>query len=291
MAYQQSGLVHGEQRDWNRMIASFDKLIAKFPQSVALAEAHFFSGKGRFDLRRFEEAIPLLRKAAELDTAYFPRAQMRIILCNYFLQRADKLAAEIERLLEADPDATIDPKVFSWLGARRFEEEKFAEAARYLRLGVTPKNPAETLPIVWMYLAQAESRSGGHAKAIEAINSYLELTQHPSSRARGFLIKADAYLAADQLDEADEAARDGLRLQKEGRINAELLIAQGDIAMARGNHQEAAVKYVVVSEIFIDPVITPNALRKAAEAYNQAGQKDKAEQVLAQLAKRFPQEG
>lgn len=290
MAYQQSGLIHGEQRDWKRMILSFDGLIANFPTSVALAEAHFFSGKGRFDLRRFEEAIPLLQKATELDSTYFSRAQMRIVLSNYFLQRPDKLAEEIDRLLETDPEALIDPKVFSWLGAKRFEEENFREAARYLRLGVTPDNPEATLPIVWMYLARAESQSGQHAGAIQAIDFYLDLSQNPSSKARGFLIKAGTHLAAGQFDEADEAAREGLRLQKEGRISAELLIAQGDIAMARGNHQDAAAKYIVVSEIFVDPVITPSALKKAAKAYQQAGQEEKAEQVLTQLAKRFPPE-
>jgi tetratricopeptide (TPR) repeat protein len=288
MAFQQSGLIYGEQQDWKRMVAAFDGLIKQFPESLALAEAHFFSGKGRFDLRQFEEAIPLLRKAAELDSDYRSRAQMRIVLCNYFLQRPDDLAEEINILLNADPGAAIDPKVFSWLGAKRFEEKDYPQAAFYLRLGVTPDTPEDTLPIVWMYLAQAESKSGLHEGAIEAIDFYLEQTRNPTSKARGYLIKAGTLLAAGQFAEADESAREGLRLQKEGRINAELLIAQGDIAMARGDHRDAAAKYIVVSEIFMDPVITPSALKKAAEAYQQAGDEKQANQMLAELERRFP---
>ncbi len=291
MAFQQSGLVYGEQREWLSMITAFDALIEKFPESIALAEAHFFSGKGRFDLKRFTEAIPLLRKSVELDDSYFPRAQLRIVLCNYFLQNTDQLSKEIDLFFDKNPEGTIDAKVLSWLGASRFEENAFPAAAKYLRLGVTPDKPESTLPIVWMYLAQAESKSGLHEGAIQAINFYLDFTNHPTSRARGFLIKTQTHLAAGNLDEADEAAREGLMIQKEGRINAELLIAQGDVSMARKDYQDAAAKYIVVSEIFEDSVITPSAMEKAAQAYQEAGMAQEAKQVRKDLAKRFPREG
>jgi TolA-binding protein len=51
---------------------------------------------------------------------------------------------------------------------------------------------------------------------------------------------------------------------------------------------ESAGKYVVPSQMFVDPEITPEALYKAARALNRAGQKEKAEDLLQQLEKRYP---
>jgi len=306
LAYQQSGLIHGEQQNWRGMIESFDGLISAFPRSEALAEAYFYSGKSHFELKEFEQAIPKLKKAVELDPkSYFHRGQMRLVLSNYFLQRPDALAAEIDHYLADSENANIDPKVLSWLGARYFEDGNSASAAKYLRLGVTPKTPASTLPIVWMYLAKAELDSKNYDGATTAIDFYLDLTKRPSSKARGYLVKAQAHLLGDEFDDADNATREGLQLQKEGRINAELMIMQGDISVARGTYEanreggdealakkyfnDGAAKFVIVSEIFVDPVITPSALEKAADAYENIGEEVKAATLRADLEKRFPE--
>jgi len=300
LAHQQVGLIKSEQQDWQGVIDGFSALIENFPNSIAVSEAHYYRGRAHFELKQFDKAVPDLKAAIAGDASYFQRAQMRIVLANYFLQNADELAEEIDRFLAKDEDANIDPKVLSWLGARYFEDGDYDGAAKYLRLGVTPERPASTLPVVWIYLAEAESKSGHHEEAVEAVDFYLDLTKHPSSRARGFLVKAEALLRADRLDEANESAREGLQLQKEGRINAQLLIAQGDIAVGEAAaldggpgsdkaYAAAAGKYVIVSEIFIDPVITPTALSRAADTFDKAGDPEKAGVIRADLNSRFPE--
>jgi TolA-binding protein len=77
---------------------------------------------------------------------------------------------------------------------------------------------------------------------------------------------------------------------------------QGDIAEARGNAYEkagdpakaqeewrkAAGSFVVVSQIFVDPEITPEAAYKAVRVLDKIGEKSKAEALRKQLQAKYP---
>ena len=103
--------------------------------------------------------------------------------------------------------------------------------------------------------------------------------------------------------EADLTAKDGLTIVKDGKLQAQLLIQEGDIYYEEGEKLEkagdhdaalqkwkdAAGKYIVPSQIFVDPQITPEALFKAARALNRAGEASKAEELLKQLKSRYPE--
>jgi hypothetical protein len=89
---------------------------------------------------------------------------------------------------------------------------------------------------------------------------------------------------------------------KEGRLHAQLQILQGDIALAHGDAlaaggdqtrsveewRKAAGSFVVVSQIFVDPEITPEAAHKAAKALEKIGEQAKADALRKQLKSKYP---
>ena len=95
---------------------------------------------------------------------------------------------------------------------------------------------------------------------------------------------------------------DGLKIVKEGKIHAQLELLQGDIAMAHGNAlanagdqakainewKTAAGNYVVVSQIYGDPELTPEALDKAIRTARHSWETRKKPTTCAASLTKYP---
>jgi tetratricopeptide (TPR) repeat protein len=115
-------------------------------------------------------------------------------------------------------------------------------------------------------------------------------------------VKAKALHGNGKFGGSISVATEGLRIVKEGALQAELLIAQGSALLALGdrletdgNHPgaqekwgEAAAKFVVPSELLDDAFITPLALTRAAEAFERLGDPVKAKAMIDQRQKQYP---
>ena len=306
MALYQSGLIKGEMRDTAGMIADLEALVKKFPSSAAAAEAWYRIGRGYFDLQQKEsyaKALEPLNKAISLDSkTWLDKASQLLISCQYLREDVDGLAKEVDRYLDARKDAVISQKALLYLGVKYFERENFRSSARYLGLASTPDAPQNTEALLWNYLGMAELKNGHHEAAVKALDHYLAQTPGGGGRAGALISKGQALLALGSFDQANECAREGLEMVKEGRLHAQLQILQGDIALAHGDALEAsgdhvralevwrkaAGSFVVVSQIFVDPEITPEAAHKAAKALEKIGEQAKADALRKQLKSKYP---
>ncbi len=306
MAYYQSGLIKAETRDTAGMITDFEALVSKFPDSAAAGDACFQIGRGYFELKTkdsYAKALAPLRKAIDLDSKkWLDKSSQLLIACQYLREDLDGLAKEVDAYLDARKDAVISPDVLSSLGFRYYQRNNFRASARYLTKASSPENPDQTDPQIWNFLGLAELENGNHENSIRALDFYLTKTPEGAGRAKALLGKGRALLALGKFDEATQSAADSLLFVKEGKIHAQLQLLQGDIAMTHGNvlaaanekasaiteWKKAAGNYVVVSQIFVDPQITPEALEKSAAVLEKLGEKDKAESLRKQLAGKYP---
>lgn len=303
LALLQRGLIHLELREVKEMIADFEALLTRFPNSAAAAQANFFTGRGYFELKQFDKAIPPLQKAIQLDKkAYLDRASPTIIYSYYGRQDADGLAKAVDAYREADADAVIPSNVLGWLGMTLFNKADFARSARFLTYA-TLADAANTPAAIWDYLGRAWLELKRYDQAVMAIDKFLENPPDVAAMARGLLTKSRALLGLNRFAEADRIAQEGLQIVKDGKLQAQLLIHEGDIYFAEGEelyrdgNQAAAIekwraaagRYVVPSQMFVDPQITPEALSKAARALEKSGQQDKAEELRRQLKEKYPE--
>ena len=81
---------------------------------------------------------------------------------------------------------------------------------------------------------------------------------------------------------------EAMLLQPEGPINAEARILSGDLLDLKQDDAGAAKAYMTVAVLYDDPLLTPKALTRAAEAYRRSGNEAEAEKISAELHKRFP---
>lgn len=306
MALYQSGLIKAELRDYPGMISDLEALVKRFPSSAAAAEAWYRIGRGYFDLQQkdaYAKALDPLHKAIALDSkTWLDKASQLLISCQYLREDVDGLAKEVDAYLDVRKGAAISPKALLFLGVKYFERGNFRSSARYLALASTPADPKNTEAMVWNYLGQAELKNGSYDAAVTALDNYLAQTPGGAGRANALINKGQAQLALGKFAEADQCANDGLQMVKEGRMHAQLQLLQGDIALAHGDAyaaandqanatnewKKAAGNFVVVSQIFVDPEITPEAADKAARALEKIGEKAKADALRKQLKAKYP---
>lgn len=298
---QQIALIYAHQRKTPEMISAYNELLDKFPNTNGAGEAHYWIGVGYFELDQHEQAVPQLEKARQLDSEYEDKATLRVIISYYQLENIEALATNAKRYLENAPAETtegdaparkkraeIPGQVIEYLGRKLALAKDFARTEYFLTKIAVPGDPEKTNASVWKLLAEARMKLKKHLPAIEAYDQFLLQTQRPSERASAYLQQGVAQFCLRDFEAARAAAHESLRSQKEGRTNAEARLLLGDIAAADGNFDQAAREYLVVSQIFTDPEVTPRALAKTINAYESLGAQDKAKGLREELERKFP---
>ena len=74
-----------------------------------------------------------------------------------------------------------------------------------------------------------------------------------------------------------------MTLQPEGRVNAQARLLAGEVEMERQQFEDAGKAFLSIALLYDDPEITPQALQKAARAYEKAGKPNEAERAKNQL--------
>lgn len=305
-ALQQTALIYAHQRKIPEMIQAYGNLLDKFPNTQGAGEAHYWIGVGNFDLERYEEALVELVKAREKDPSLEDKTTLRIVIAHYHLEDIPQLAVEARRYLEkapatdapakegekdapAQPKRTaIPPQILEYLGRKLAETNDWKDAEFFLTSITDPAAPEKTAPSVWRLIGDCRTKLKKHAEAITAYDHFLVQTERPSERASAYLARGVAQLCLRDFEAARNSAQESLRSQKEGRTNAEARLLLGDISAAGGNLEEAAKEYLVVSQIFMDPEITPKALTKAINAYRTLGNQAKATELTQELSAGYP---
>jgi len=298
-----SGAIRYEQRNWKAMIGDFESLMEKFPSSAARAEAAYKVGMGYIELKDTAKALPQFRNAVRLDEkTYGNTGTQKVLLCLWSQRDVDALSKEVDDYRAKYSDAVLVPRMLGYLGLTFFDKKDFNRASRYLTWAATPDTPENTEAPIWNYLGQALLEVRNYEDSVKAMDNFINVAPDGPGKAKGYHVKAKAELGLGLYDEASETAAKGLHIVKDGGLQGQLLIVQGDALLAlgdkkeaEGNHdgaakdwKEAAGKYVMPSQMLDDTVVTPEALDKTARTLDRLGDKVKAEELRQQLKTKFP---
>lgn len=304
LAWYQLGMIATTERNPKEKIEAFENLVKLFPQSQAVPQAWHGIGSAAYELEDWPKAQEALRRAIRLDPKTYLESGSQMLLLTYYAQEDDEgLAAAIDEFIAKRPSAVIPPNVLGWLGLTQFSKNQFKQAAKYLVMATTPDEPQNTQTAIWNYLGMSQVENAAFKEAEEALQHFLDVTTQPGTeRGRALFYLARARLGLERYDSAIEAADEALGFIKTGRLHAELLILEGDIAFSRAaklekdgkvnaaieEYRAAAAKYIVPSQFFVDPIITPQAVWKTILSLEKAGDVDRARQLRKELQEKYP---
>jgi TolA-binding protein len=286
----QKGLTLGQQGEYAGMIESFRQLLKEYPNGAGAAQASYWIGWSAFEQKRYADALAPLIDARKRNSAeYDEKVSLRLIYCYQTLNQPAEAAQEVDNFVKNDSKRiSLVADACRWLGGVFYDAKQYPNAAKYL--GLITKNLDKTAydKAVWLTLANAQNQLQAFPEAIPAAKNYLEQATDPVDRARGFIVLSTAQLGTKNFDDATKAAEQALNLQPEGRLNAEARMCVGEVEFARGHYENAAKSYLSVAVLYEDPEVTPKALEKAYQAFQQAGNQDQASKALSELKTRFP---
>lgn len=276
-AWAQKAELHKKAKELEAFINCHRHLLTDFPQRspANMAASQFLIGWALFRLDRLEECISPLENARQGDPKSLGyEATIHLALAHYSLQQLPALEAELQRLLDDGPDEKIGRNVFGWAGVKiANEEEDYSRALKFLRNAIDLDAPAGTKTVIWRSYAKCAVETGEFRHALPALAILLERDENEYLIAESNYLMARSHFGLNALKQARTAAEDALGLKPQGRLNAEIRLLLGDIALGENDPATAAQYYVVVAELYSskDPKIKVNALRRAAAALEDIG--------------------
>ena len=288
-ALQQKALILGQQENAKGMSDAFRQLLKEFPRSSVAAQANYYIGKAAFEAKDYKGSLAPLDAARQLNKdQYYNLATLRIVSAYFYLKDRAALTKEVDGFLAGSPSARIPAEILEWLGLEYYNEKNYAAAEKYLNLLGQSESLGNVKPDFWFYLADAETKLKNVAQAEAAYEKYLQVATDPAAKAKTLLALGATKIAAHKPDDAQKIAEEIMRLQPEGRVNAEARLLAGDVQVERQNFDEAGKAFMGVALLYDDPAVTPRALQKAAFAYEKAGRKEEADRVAKQLREKYP---
>ena len=299
----QLGRMLGQRGDNTGMADAFKIFLKDYPGApeAERAEANFWIGSVAFENKAYKDAIePLSAARKQNKEEYFERASLRLMLSHYYLEDTAGLAKEIDAYLAGNAKGQVPYEVLRWIGITLSERAKAEQTAGQLEKAVEDNKGAlkylgilmkreDAKPEDWRPLARSALAIKDFATAEKGFTSFLASIKEPIPRAEAFNDLAQSQLGLSKFNDAQGNVEQGLKLQPDGPINAELKVTAGDILAQQQKWVDAARTYESVTAIIDDEAVTPRAGEKAVEAYRKAGEEDTAKKLLNKLQSRYPE--
>jgi TolA-binding protein len=291
-AYRVSALLRGTAKDYNGLVQRFNEMLTAHPKSKYKGEANFWIGTGHYFLKQYRECLEPLSYAASTYVEMKEDALQKRIMAFAQLEDLESLGKEIDAFYAGGPKSTVPADILAYLGGKRYTEQNYKEAAKYLGLAVEAPSKTALVPAAWFQLADARLQIGNYQGVVDASTKYLEVAgKLPSDRkCRVHLIRGRAFLNMKKTAEALENANDGIKLQVEGPNQSRLLHLRGDIKLSEGDAKEAANNYGVVANLGPYDEIAADAIRKLIQIFEKAGDAAEVRKYREKFKAEFPNE-
>jgi len=280
------------------MVDTFRKLLDQFPQSPLRAMAAFSVGNSLFKNRDYANAAPLLVEARTWDAPTWQQpATQRLVLGAYGMKDYDKTVAYLKEYetipAPTDPQGQIAARLpaalFYWLGESAATSNQWDAAETYYSRVTQHPDPGDLLAGAWWQLGEVQSHRKEWPAAVASYEKYRQLKPDAKDATVVLLALGRAQLGAQNFDAAGKLGNQALLQEPEGPRSAAARMLLGETSCATQNYPEAARMFATIAVLFDDPQITPQAMARAADAFEKAGDAKSAADWRQKLRDKYPQ--
>jgi TolA-binding protein len=292
-ALYQKGIAETHLKQDEPALATWRELVRRYPASRYLADAHFWSAVLLEERGRLEEAEAGYRgalkaaPAAELEA----RVRFRLALVLQRRQQPDESATLLQGLLATAGTNTFGPELLEWLTDYHLGRKDYAKALESASRLTRQATGEAWQQIAWCLQGKALQGAGRAEEARAAFEKAVALTARTQAAAEAWLRLGDLALQASDYPKAKQSYEKAVTLSSADTLLA--IRVQGYAGLARtlkaqGDWEGAARHFLSVGVLFDDPVLVPECLHEAAQAYAKLGRAEDSTKVIQDLVKRYP---
>lgn len=278
-------------KDYEGGIATLARLLEKYPQTSYREEALFRMAEHTLkvsgDAVKAVELYQALIDAAP-EGAYAGKARLGMALARYEHKDYDEAADLFLKIMEQGDVQGLNEETFNWTGQWFFDKKKWKAAAGAFEalLKAVPAYPYADQ--VRLKIAECSEQAGDLEKALTQYGAVAEssATTAISTEARWHMAKLyEAQGAIDKAFEWYEAAANS----NSGDIAARARFQLGVLHEKQEDWDKAARSFMGVAILFLHEEMSPEALWRAGQCYEKAGQKEQARKAYSELRQDFPE--
>ena len=284
-------LTKNNLKDFDGGIATFTTLLEKYPQTAHREEALFRVAE--HTLKVAEEAV----KAVELyqalidaapDGPYAGKALLGMALARYEHKDYDQAADLFLKIMEEREGKGLNEETYNWTGQWFFDNKKWKEAARAFEalLKAVPAYPYADQ--VRLKIAECSEQAGDHDEALKQYEAVAEASTATAISTEARWHMARIYEAQGQMEKAFEWYEAAAN-SNSGDIAARARFQLGALHEKQEDWDKAALSFMQVAILFLHEEMSPEALWRAGQCYEKAGQAEKARKAYAELVEDFPE--
>jgi TolA-binding protein len=260
--------------------------------------AAFSAGDSLFKNRDYAGAEPFLLNARKWDAkTWLQPATQRLVLGAYGEKDDDKTVAYLKEYdaipsptdPQAQSAARLPAALYYWLAETARKAGNWDEAEIYFSRVTRHPDPGDLLPAAWWQLGEAQSQRKEWPACVASYEKYRQLKPEAKDATTVLLALGRAQLGAQNFDAAKKLGDQALLQEPEGPRSAAARMLLGETAFATQNYPEAARMFATLAVLFDDPKITPQAVFRAAEAFERAGDARSAADWRQKLRDKYPQ--
>jgi tetratricopeptide (TPR) repeat protein len=292
-AFYQKAMVEILLRRDARSLSTLRELMDRFPGSRFLADARFWSGVLLEESGKLEDAESEFRRtlqAGPTDDLRL-RTQFRLALVLQRRGKLDEAAEFLQTLIASSLRDQFTPEILEWLTDYNLGRQDYAKAGASADLLKERASNDTWKQIGWCLKGKALMGLGEADTARQAFEQAVAVPLKSQAAAESLLRLGEISLAQGEASKgrayfdraATQATSDALL-----PIRARAYAGIARALKAEGNLAGAAKHFLSVAVLFEDPVLAPECLYEAAEAFRQNGQAEESAKVTRELQERYP---
>jgi TolA-binding protein len=295
VALESLGLIypHGGPTQGALMAQAFRDLLDKFPQTKLKALAAFSVGDYLFQQRDYAGAETYLIQARTDDSATWSQpATERLALGAYGRKDWSETLTytrEYDTIPGAESTGPLPPPLFYALAQAAQKNNDLPTAEDYYRRVTVMPNAGELASGAWWQLGEVQAARKEWASAVTSYQQYEQLKPEATKATSVLLELGRAQLGALQLDAAKVTANQALLQEPEGPKSAAARMLLAEVAYAAQSYPEAARMFATLAVLFDQADTAPQAMARAADAFEKAGDMKSAADWRAKLQAKYPQ--
>ncbi len=299
MALESLGLIYarGGPAQADAEVATFRTLLDKFPGTSLAPMAAFSVGDALFKKGDYAGAESYLLKARNADAkTWMQPATQRLVLSAYGMKNFDKTVSYLKEYdtlpIPADAQSQLTARLpaalFYWLAETARKAGNWPDAELYYTRVTQHPDPGDLLAGAWWQLGEVQSQRKEWPAAVASYEKYRKIKPDTKDASVILLALGRAQLGAQNTDAAKALGNQTLLQEPEGPNSAAARMLLGETAFTVKDYAEASKMFGTLALLFDDPKITPQAISRAADSYQAAGDAASAAKWRQKLQDKYP---